>query len=79
MKYAYLPFSMIDDKIPGINSLQLHCFPELVKPGSEIIIKTGLKCPNVNICSFNFVLLQYGYMVNHVPHNHFWKYRSVLV
>lgn len=43
--YAYLPFSigtvMIDDKIPGINSLQLHCFPELVKPGSEIIIKTG--------------------------------------
>lgn len=45
MKYAYLPFSigtvMIDDKIPGINSLQLHCFPELVKPGSEIMIKTG--------------------------------------
>lgn len=32
---------MIDDKIPGINSLQLHCFPELVKPGSEIIIKMG--------------------------------------
>lgn len=74
MKYAYLPYcigtAMTGDKIPGNNSLQLHCFTELVKPGSEMMVKTVKEWHHVSICGFNFVLLQYGNMVKHVPHNH---------
>lgn len=71
---------MTGDMISGNNSLHLPCFTELVKPRSEMMVKTvKTKCHHESICGFNFVLLQYGNMVKHVPHNHFRNDRSVSV
>lgn len=36
---------MTGDMIPGNNSLHLPCFTELVKPGSEMMVKTVKKMP----------------------------------